>query len=467
MEKGYTPLHYWAGLIKIPEPVAIEYYSYNLFSGGVNAKKFFFLFFIAIALGSTLILLSRTTNDTPEDRTTNYDVGYTADDELSPLLDIPDRKTINFGVSISETGRFSVEGKNVVQGYNLWQEHVNKTGGIKIGTKSYQVNIKYYDDNSNIETVKKNINRLIKKDKVDFILGPFTSGFNLAASQITEKHGMIMIESAGASDSIFTRNQQFTFATQTSASWWFKDFFDMISQVKPTPGTYALVTPDKLFTRSAAKGVQIWAATKKIQEVYYQVIDRETDNFIPFLLEMVSKKPDIIILTSHYQDAVKFSRQLSKIKELKPQAVVMTIGPSETNYVHDVGDASEGMIGITQWVPNSSFKGPVFGTPRDYVKEFMNKYGQMPDYQDATSSAGGIIYQLALEKCTSLNAKELIKNIRNLDVETFYGRVKYDSRGMNIGHKMALVQIQQGKIKTIWPPEAAESTIKFPLYNKY
>lgn len=430
-------------------------------------KKVFLLFFIAIALGSTLILLSYKTNDTPRDQTIKHNTGNTSDDKLSPLPNTPNKKTINFGVSISETGRFSVEGKNVVQGYNLWQEHINKTGGIKIGTKSYRINIKYYNDNSNVETVKKNINRLIKKDKVDFILGPFTSGFNLAASQITEKHGMIMIESGGASDSIFTRGHQFAFATQTSASWWFKDFFDLISQLKPAPRTYALITPDKLFTRSVAKGVQIWAATKKIQEVYYQIIDRETDNFIPFLLEMVSKKPDIIILTSHYQDAVSFSRQLSTVKELKPQAVVMTIGPSETNYIQDVGDASEGMIGITQWVPKSSFKGPVFGTPRDYVKKFMGKYGQMPSHQNATSSAGGIIYQLALEKCTTLNAKELIKNIRNLDVETFYGRIKYNSRGMNIGHKMALVQIQQGKMKTIWPPEAAESTINFPLHSKY
>ncbi len=325
--------------------------------------------------------------------------------------------------------------------------------------------IKYYDDNSKIEKVKENITRLITEDKVDFILGPFTSGFNLAASLITEKYGKIMIESGGASDSIFTRDQHLTFATQTSASWWFKDFFDMISQIKPAPETYALITPDKLFTRSVAKGVQIWAATKNIQEVYYQVVDKETDNFIPYLLEMAPKKPDIIILTSHYQDAVDFSIQLSKVKELRPQAVVMTIGPSEINYVNDVGEGAEGMIGVTQWVANSSFKGPVFGTPQDYVKKFKRKYGQLPTYQDAQSSATGVIYQLSLEKCASLNAKEVLKNIKALNVVTFYGKIKYDSRGMNIGHKMALVQIQQGEMKTIWPPEAAESALIFPLHS--
>jgi len=423
------------------------------------------LFFIAMALGVTLILFSRQGNNVARDLPIKKYIFHDTDDKLSPLTDQVDRTAINFGVSISMTGRFSVEGENVIQGYDLWQEHVNKNGGIKIGEKSYPIKITYYDDNSRIEKVQENIIQLIEKDKVDFILGPFTSGFNLAASKITEKYGRIMIESGGASDSIFTRDQNFTFATQTSASWWFKDFFDLISQINTGPKTYALITPDKLFTRSVAKGVQIWAATKKIHEVYYQVVEEETDNFIPYLLEMVPKKPDIIILTSHYHDAVNFSIQLSKVKELKPQAIVMTIGPSEINYVQDVGEGAEGLIGVTQWVANSSFKGPVFGTPQDYVSKFMDKYGQQPTYQDAQSSAAGVIYQLALEKCSSLNAKEVLKNIRNLDVETFYGRIKYDSRGMNIGHKMALVQIQEGKMKTIWPRETAEDKIIFPLGN--
>ncbi len=428
-------------------------------------KKVLFLFFISMALGLALILFSRQNNNVSRDLPVKKYISHDISDRLSPLSDIANRTAINFGVSISRTGRFSVEGENVIQGYDLWQEHVNKNGGIKIGEKSFQVEIKYYDDNSRIEKVEENITRLIEKDKVDFILGPFTSGFNLAASKITEKYGRIMIESGGASDSIFTRDQNFTFATQTSASWWFKDFFDLISQISPGPKTYALITPDKLFTRSVAKGVQIWAATKKIHEVYYQVVEKETDNFIPYLLEMVPKKPDIIILTSHYHDAVNFSIQLSKVKELRPQAVVMTIGPSEINFVQDVGEGAEGLIGVTQWVADSSFKGPVFGTPRDYAKKFLEKYGEQPTYQDAQSSAAGVIYQLALEKCSSLNAKEVLQNIRNLDVETFYGRIKYDSRGMNIGHKMALVQIQQGEMKTIWPREITEDKIIFPLDN--
>jgi len=300
--------------------------------------------------------------------------------KIAVLQKIPDRSEIVFGCSISKTGRFIVEGENVIQGYDFWKEHANKNGGIKIGNKAYKVRIKYYDDKSQIEILKKNIIKLIVEDKVDFILGPFTSGFNLAASIITEKYGKIMIESGGASDSIFTRNQNFTFATQTSASWWFKDFFDMVSQLTRPPKTYALLTPDKLFTRSVAKGVQIWAASKNIKEVYFEIVAKETNNFLPYLLEMVKKQPDIVILTSHYQDAVVFSTQLANVKELHPKAVVMTIGPSEIDFIKDVGKDAEGLIGVTQWVAENNYTGRIFGTPRYYVQEFTKKYGEAPTY---------------------------------------------------------------------------------------
>ena len=415
-----------------------------------------------MVLGLVLIFLSLM-SDNPERHRNTLPPVTTENSELAQLPQHQNRQAIYFGASISKTGHFQTEGHNVVEGYDLWQSHVNNNGGIKIGAHTYQVAIKYYDDESNIEKLRENITKLIVDDKVDFILGPFSSGFNLAASKIAEKHGKIMIESGGASDTIFTRNQRFTFATQTSASWWFKDFFELLETLEPRARTYALITPDKLFTRSVAKGVQIWAAAHNVNEVYFKITDNETANFLPYLLEMVELQPDIIILTSHYRDAVEFTTQLAAVRELHPKAVVMTIGPSEKNYTKDVGSGAEGMIGVTQWVAESSYTGPVFGTAENYVKEFVASYQHQPTYQNAQSSTAGVIYQLALEQANTLNAAEVLQNLRATDTETFYGKIKYNHNHMNIGHKMALVQIQDGKVATIWPPSVATNTARYPL----
>src|SRR5690349_20448021 len=56
--------------------------------------------------------------------------------------------TLVFGAPISLTGSTSTEGQLTQEGYKLWVKEVNAGGGIKVGNKTYQVQLKYYDDGS-------------------------------------------------------------------------------------------------------------------------------------------------------------------------------------------------------------------------------------------------------------------------------------------------------------------------------
>ena len=49
-----------------------------------------------------------------------------------------------------------------------------------------------------------------------------------------------------------------------------------------------------------------------------------------------------------------------------------------------------------------------------------------------------------------------------LDLTTFYGRIKFDSRGANTYKPMVVDQIQQGRHQTIWPPELANAAALYP-----
>ena len=56
--------------------------------------------------------------------------------------------TIILGSAISLTGKYSQEGKNARDGYDLAVKKINEQGGVKIGGKSYKLSVKYYDDES-------------------------------------------------------------------------------------------------------------------------------------------------------------------------------------------------------------------------------------------------------------------------------------------------------------------------------
>ncbi len=378
-----------------------------------------------------------------------------------PILE--NRSEIVFGVSISMGGKFQSEGERVIEGFELWKDLVNEKGGIKIGDRSYGIRIIYYDDMSKPEKVRDNIRRLIEIDHIDFLLGPFSSELTMEASRIAEQYGVILVESCGASEAIFAHGQRFTFAVLTSASWYLKDFFRMISVQVPRPETYGVLTMDTLFARSVAKGARIWGTKSGLKEVYFNTIGKSTSNFTRYLEKMALAAPDIIVFCGHYQNALDFTVQLKTIDNLLPKAVVMTLGPTQRDYVRVLGEAAEQMTGITQWVAESGFSCPIFGDSKQYAAMFEQRFGHAPTYQNAQASASCVVYQLALEKCIALNSEEVLKHIREMDTQIFYGKIKFDSRGLNIGHEMAVIQIQNGIRETIWPKRVEQATYIYPI----
>ena len=61
--------------------------------------------------------------------------------------------TILFGSAVSLTGSLTKEGHLTQEGYEFWKTYTNAHGGIKVGGKTYKVDIKYYDDESKPATL--------------------------------------------------------------------------------------------------------------------------------------------------------------------------------------------------------------------------------------------------------------------------------------------------------------------------
>jgi branched-chain amino acid transport system substrate-binding protein len=237
----------------------------------------------------------------------------------------------------------------------------------------------------------------------------------------------------------------------------------MASGLEPKPRTFAVLAKNRLFPRSVARGARIWGAKAGMKEVYFKISELQTDDYQNYLDEMRALRPDLVIFCGHYKDSLDFTAQLNQQQAFIPKAVVMTLGPTQRGYIKRFGNRAESMMGVTQWVENSHFRCPVFGNTETYVKEFMKKFGHHPTYQNAESSACGVVYQLALERSTRLDAGQVLAHLRTMDVETLYGRVKFNERGMNVGKGMAVVQVQDGRSWPIWPKQVALRPPRYPL----
>ena len=60
--------------------------------------------------------------------------------------------------------------------------------------------------------------------------------------------------------------------------------------------------------------------------------------------------------------------------------------------------------------------------------------------------------QIAIAKAGSLDQVKIRDALRGINVETFFGKFKYDEQGRNIGARMGVVQVQNGRQVLIDPP---------------
>ena len=101
-------------------------------------------------------------------------------------------KSVRIGYVVSLSG-VNAQGAAVttLPAYKLWVDDVNKKGGllIKEFNKRIPIEVTEYDDTSNAETAVRLTEKLMTQDKVDFVLPPWSTGFNLATAPVYARNG--------------------------------------------------------------------------------------------------------------------------------------------------------------------------------------------------------------------------------------------------------------------------------------
>ncbi|HIJ19965.1 MAG TPA: ABC transporter substrate-binding protein, partial [Deltaproteobacteria bacterium] len=120
-------------------------------------------------------------------------------------LGAPD--AIHIGATVSQTGHFSSEIGPFERLMNAWADMVNEQGGIMVKEYGKKLPVKFtiYDDRSDQATVKKYYERLVTVDKVDLLLGPYSSPLTFAASTAGENHQVPFIAICANSPKIYSR----------------------------------------------------------------------------------------------------------------------------------------------------------------------------------------------------------------------------------------------------------------------
>jgi branched-chain amino acid transport system substrate-binding protein len=362
-------------------------------------------------------------------------------------------KPISIGASLPLTGDFSEPGKAARQGYQVWEKMVNAQGGL-LGRK---VRIIVRDDASDQNTVVADYNALMSRQKVDMLLGTFSSLLNLPASTVAERNRKLYVEPAGGAPEIFSRGyKHIFFAQQATADHQGDVFAQYILSLPPSerPKTAAYPSLDDPFALPVLQGLREKFEKAGIKTVYTTKYANENTNFDSIANAVKAANPDILMHGATFADGVNFVRALDKVG-FKPKYFFQTSAPSFAGqYSKGIGvENTEGTFYAVSWDAKAETPGNAA-----FVKQYNQMFGAGEPAEDAADAfAAAQVMQAAVKAVGSIDDQTKLADwIRSHSVNTILGPLKWDKTGAPQG-QFLIGQWQSGKSQIVLPKAAATS----------
>jgi branched-chain amino acid transport system substrate-binding protein len=371
--------------------------------------------------------------------------------------------TIIFGAAVSLTGTQSFEGKLTKQGYDLWLDWVKARGGIVIGNVKHPVDIKYEDDQSKADISATLVQKLITDEKANFILGPYGSSATATDAIVAERNGIPMVEANGAAQAIFSHGYKFTFGVLSPANKYLTGVLDMAATLSPKPTTIAMLAANDNFSLEVAKAIADYAPTKGMQIVFSKQYPAAAPDLSGLISQAKQANPDIVMNSGHLAEAIAINKAAKTLK-LDAKIFAYSVGPSTPDFISALGSDANYVYDGSQWTPQVKYTPTFYLSVADYVKAYKTKFSSTdpPDYHVAESTAACLAFQKAIENAGSLDPSKVRDALASLDVMTFFGQIKFDSRGINIYKPMVVEQIQNGTHYTVFPASVANGAPQYP-----
>lgn len=359
---------------------------------------------------------------------------------------------IKIGTSLPLTGDFSEPGKAAEEGYRVWEKLVNDGEGL-LGRP---VEIVVRDDASKQNLAVTDYTNLISQERVDLLLGTFSSFLNLPASAVAERNQMVYVCPACGAPEIFERGFEFYFFSQQATADNQGNLFAEYVTGLPDderPKTAAYVTQDDPFTAPVISGLQEKLEAAGVETVFSEIYPPDTRNFDTIANSIASRKPDLVAQGSIFEDGVGLVRSFIKAG-FSPSSFFQTTAPSlGEQYANGIGaQNTEGVFFAISWDENLE-------TPMnaEFVEAYEEMFGGEPAEDAADAFASAQVLQAAVEAVGDIeDQKALADYLHSNEVETILGPLRWDDAGRPQS-EFLLAQWQGDGFEIVRPEEIATS----------
>ncbi|MEY4713173.1 MAG: hypothetical protein RIS88_2623 [Pseudomonadota bacterium] len=204
-------------------------------------------------------------------------------------------ETLKIGVVSALTGPGSEWGLAQDGGIKIAAMEANARGGLKVGNKTYKIEVVSYDDQYKAALAVTGATRLIEQDKVKYVVGPMGSASALAIKPLFEQNKVLAIIGA-FSEKALDPNTKFAFRGFPTQVEFAGPIVGWLKKNKPELKTVAQIEPNDetgWFSQKLLKENHEAAGYKLVAT---ELFERSLKDFQPVMTRILASRPDVIEL---------------------------------------------------------------------------------------------------------------------------------------------------------------------------
>ncbi len=355
---------------------------------------------------------------------------------------------IRIGVSIALSGRYAPMANMYADGLRLWEKDINAKGGV-LGRP---VRLLIYDDRSSSQKAREIYQRMLTEERVDFVLGPYSSTIGKEIAPIVEEHRFPTLL-LSAADAIWAGRPRYVFGMHTSEQRWVSAILIFLAR----QGIDKIgILMDKTFVRMGMpKGLDKWA-----RRLNQSVLMNETLN-VRDVEKQVRQARDLgvqaVIHWGYIANAVRVREALDAVGWY-PRVYFSQIGPSLSEYHRILGPLADYTVGTSVWEPSIAY---CFPGGKQFVEQFRREYGRTPSYHAAMGFAAGEVLAGAIAAAGTIDRETVRKELSVLDMATVVGCYGVDTNGRQLRQRPLIIQWQDGKKKVLSPGSMCNGQLQY------
>ncbi|MBQ8101927.1 MAG: ABC transporter substrate-binding protein [Afipia sp.] len=204
-------------------------------------------------------------------------------------------ETLKIGVVAGLTGPGAPWGLAVDGGARIAADQINKAGGLKVGGKTYNVDVISYDDHYKAADAVTATNRLIDQDDVKFILGPIGSASVLGMKPITEKNKVILLSNSYSTE-VLDAKTRYMFRVLPTTAEYNAQMIGWLKKNRPELKRIAILSPNDATGWSTQKSQKAVYEAEGYDVAEAKFFERSQNDFRTILTGILAKNVDMIEL---------------------------------------------------------------------------------------------------------------------------------------------------------------------------